>query len=106
MKISRRQPGYTRAERIFLRRVTILVVLLGTGWLLFAPRYGYFHYRSRVKRAEQLAQENKKLQEGNNEKATINDRLRHDDAYFEKMARETYGLLKKNETTYEFDVEK
>lgn len=52
------------------------------------------------KKSNRLVEENKKLLQ---EKATLEkeiDLLLHDKRYLEKVAREKYGMLKKNEEVY------
>jgi cell division protein FtsB len=77
-----------------------LVALLAVLWLTLSPwgAVGYFRLR------HELAE----LRAANLELAAINRgleeeivRLKNDPAYLEKVAREQYGLLKKNELVYQ-----
>lgn len=75
-------------------------LLSGGFFLLFAPRCSLYSYYMIEKKSNRLVEENKKLLE---EKAALKkeiDLLLHDKAYLEKVAREKYGMLKKNEEVY------
>jgi len=61
------------------------------------------HYRRLQKQIETLSQENRSLQEHNTSLRKEIERLRSDETYLEQMARQKYGLLKENETVYQFD---
>ncbi len=82
--------------------VTILLLL----WVLFAPGKGYLHYRKIQREIETLTQENKQLEEKNAEISKDIERLKSNDIYLEEVARQKHGLLKKNETVYEFEPPK
>lgn len=100
--VQRHQKGLTLAERRFLRRVILTVAVLGFLWLVFAPDRGLLHYHRLHKKIESLSRENRELAERNAELKREIERLRNDDAYLEELARQKYGLLKENETVYEF----
>ena len=74
----------------------------GILWFLFAPGSGVLRYHHLQQQIETLSQENKSLQEHNAVLRKEIDRLQHDETYLEQMARQKYGLLKENETVYEF----
>lgn len=84
----------------------ITVAILLFLWVLFAPGKGYLHYRKIQREIETLAQENKQLEEKNAEIAKDIERLKSNDSYLEEVARQKHGLLKKNETVYEFEPPK
>lgn len=70
---------------------------------MFAPRCSLYSYYKIEKKSNRLIQENKKLLQ---EKAALEkeiDLLLHDKDYLEKIAREKYGMLKKNEEVYYLD---
>ncbi|WP_446009401.1 FtsB family cell division protein [Candidatus Electrothrix sp.] len=76
------------------------VFFLGFFFLLFAPQCSLYSYYKIEKKSNRLAEENKRLRL---EKAALEkeiDQLLHDKNYLEKVAREKYGLLKKNEEVY------
>ncbi len=76
-----------------------LLVLL---WLVFAPNRGFLAYHRLKKQAESLARENEALVRHNEELRREIERLQTDDVYLEELARQKYGLLKDNETVYQF----
>lgn len=100
--VLRQQQGLTRSERRLLRRLLVLALAAGVLWFLFAPGSGVFRYHRLQKQIEALSQENKSLLERNAELRKEVERLQTDEAYLEQMARQKYGLLKENETVYEF----
>ena len=51
---------------------------------------------------ERIAQENKALEERNKELQEEIQRLQTDDSYIEDIARQKYGMLKENESVYEY----
>ena len=53
-----------------------------------------------------MTQENSQLEAKNAELTKDIKRLQSDDTYLEEVARKKHGLLKKNETVYEFDPPK
>lgn len=96
-------PMNARQRRIILPAA--LIALLCLLWLAFSP-WGCYSY---INLRHQLAE----LQAGNRELADSNraleqeiDKLKNDKAYLEKVAREQYGLLRKNEIIYEYPSNK
>jgi cell division protein FtsB len=83
-----------------------VVALLFLAWVLFAPGRGFFHYRKLQREIAVLTEENARLETRNVELSKDIKRLQSDDAYLEEVARKKHGLLKKNETVYEFDPPK
>ncbi|MDO5673328.1 MAG: septum formation initiator family protein [bacterium] len=83
--------------------LTGLVLLLLLLWLLFAPGSGYLYYRSSRKELAAIQQENARLEQNNAALRREIERLKTDEAYIEKVAREKHGLLKKDERVYEFN---
>ena len=88
------------------RKVFWLVGLVVAGllilWVVFAPGRGYYHFRKMQREIDMLAAENSRLEARNLELSEDIRRLRSDEAYIEEIARQKHGLLKKNETVYEF----
>lgn len=81
----------------------VFAVVAAILWFLFAPGSGVLRYHRLQKQLETLSQENKNLQEHNTALRKEIERLQSDEAYLEEMARQKYGLLKENETVYEFE---
>jgi cell division protein FtsB len=101
--VQRHQQGLTRGERRLLWRLLVFMLAAGIIWFLFAPGSGVFRYHRLQKQIETLSLENKSLQEHNAALRKEIERLHGDEAYLEEMARKKYGLLKENETVYEFE---
>ena len=89
-------------ERRTLRRVVLLFLLLGILWLLLAPGHGLLRYRGLQHQIRSLAEENQVLERRNAELEEEIRRLQSDDRYLEELARKKYGLLRENESVYEF----
>ncbi len=90
-----------KQERLFYRIVAFLA-LVALLWVVFAPGSGLFgYYRSRTK-LTRLQKDVFLLEKENSQLRTENNRLRNDPAYLEKIAREEYNLLKKNERVFDF----
>jgi len=100
--VHRKQSGLTLSERRLMKRVLILLAIAGILWLIFAPGRGFLSYREVRNQVETLVKENKALAERNAELRKEIERLQNDDAYLEELARRKYGMLKENETVYEY----
>ena len=99
---ARRQPQDTRRDRRalwFLGGVVVLFLLL---FLLFAPGRGLVEYISLKKEMSGLQEENSRLAARNLELQEDIKKLRSDDKYLEEVARRKHGLLRKDETVFEF----
>jgi len=70
--------------------------------LLFIPGRSLMSYRAMDQQVARLTRDNQRLEERNRALNEEIERLQHDDAYIEALARKKYGLLKNNETVYEF----
>ncbi|HEB49380.1 MAG TPA: septum formation initiator family protein [Desulfobulbus sp.] len=106
MTAQRSRKGLSRQERRTLRRVILLFLALGLLWLLLAPGRGLLRYRNLQQRVRTLAEENQDLERRNAELQQEIERLRSDDAYLEELARKKYGLLRENESVYDFEPAK
>ena len=85
-----------------LLKIVIALIVVAVIWLLFAPGTGvYSLIRLRAKTTE-LEQQTQTLLRTNEELRAEIERLKHDQAYLEQVAREKYGLLKKNERVFDF----
>lgn len=101
--VQRHQQGLSRGERRLLWRLLFFVLAAALFWFLFAPGNGVLRYHRLQKQIESLSQENRNLQEHNAALRKEIERLQSDEAYLEEMARQKYGLLRENETVYEFE---
>ncbi|ADW19062.1 Septum formation initiator [Desulfobulbus propionicus DSM 2032] len=95
-----------RHDRRILWILGAVVVFFSLLWILFAPGRGFFHYRKLQQEIVTLTQENARLEAKNIELSEDIKRLQSDDTYLEEVARKKHGLLKKNETVYEFETPK
>lgn len=97
----RRNQGLNKREKRALRRFVLAMIVLSLLFVVFAPGRGLFSHRKLKKEVRTLAQDNITLQQRNVELAEEIERLKNDEAYLEQLAREKYGMLKKNEEVYE-----
>ncbi len=97
----RRKTGGPKRSKLALR-ISILVIIIGFLVLLFMPGRGFFHYRNLKKQVRTLEYTNEELQKENVLLEKEIERLRTDEKYIEKIAREKHGLLKKNEEVFIF----
>lgn len=79
-----------------------IVVLFFLLWIVLAPNSGLLHYMQIRQEIAALSEENKQLEDRNAALAQDIKRLHSDDTYLEEVARKKYGLLKKDETVFEF----
>lgn len=71
-------------------------------WLLFAPGTGVYSLLKTRNKASRLELETQELIKTNEELRAEIDRLNNDTEYLERIAREKYGLVKKNEQVFDF----
>ena len=69
-------------------------------FILFTPGRGLVPLRNLKKEVQALDRDNKTLHQRNVELAQEIELLKNDKDYLEQLAREKYGLLKKNEEVY------
>jgi len=98
------QPKKTlsRQERKRLRRIILLLLFIAVLFLLFVPGRSFLSYWNIQQQISALSKDNERLEQRNRELAIEIERLQTDEAYLEELARKKYGLLKENETVYEF----
>lgn len=92
-----RRQGFNRREKRALVRLPLAAFVLALLFLAFAPGRSLRQMRQQ---AEALTEENKTLLR---ETVQLNEEiwlLQHDERHLEKIAREKYGMLKKNEEVY------
>ncbi|MBT8328469.1 MAG: septum formation initiator family protein [Desulfofustis sp.] len=85
-----------------LLKIIITLVVLTIAWLLFAPGSGVYSLVKQNNRMAELERQTEALIKSNEELQAEIERLKHDQAYLEQVAREKYGLLKKNERVFDF----
>ena len=89
-------------RRKILRRVLFLLLFSFIFYLYFAGDYGFFRLLSLKAQKENTILETKKLQALNMDLQIEKEKLRDDLSYIEKVARERYGMAKKDEVIYKF----
>jgi len=105
MATRKRQEDNRRDAKV-LWTLGVVVALFFLLWVFFAPGRGFFHYRELQREITALTEENARLETKNVELSEDIKRLQSDDAYLEEVARKKHGLLKKNETVFEFEAAK
>jgi len=85
-----------------LLKIILVLVVLCFVWLLFAPGAGVYSLVKQKSRTAELERQTEALIKSNEELRAEIERLKHDQAYLEQVAREKYGLLKKNERVFDF----
>ena len=85
-----------------LRRILFLLLFSFIFYLYFAGDYGFFRLLSLKTQKENTILETKRLQALNMDLQMEKDKLRDDLSYIEKVARERYGMAKKDEVIYKF----
>jgi len=85
-----------------LRRVLFLLLFPFIFYLYFAGDYGFFRLLSLKAEKENTILETKRLQALNLDLQIEKEKLRDDLSYIEKVARERYGMAKKDEVIYKF----
>ncbi len=95
-----RRQGFNRREKRALVRLPLAAFVLALLFLAFAPGRSLRSLRQMRQQAEAVTEENKILLR---ETVQLNEEIRllqHDERHLEKIAREKYGMLKKNEEVY------
>jgi len=102
--VIRRKPKkkLTQLQENRLLKIIIALIVVAVLWLLFAPGTGVYSLIKLRGKTAQLEQQTEELTKSNEKLRAEIERLKHDQAYLEKVAREKYGLLKKNERVFDF----
>ncbi len=93
-------------RRQWAKRVLIAAVVVGAAAVLFSGRQGPLTFYRTWIRTRQLRRE---IDRSNAVVDSLKEeirRLQHDTAHIERIAREKYGMAKKNEKMYKFVEEK
>lgn len=88
-----------------LLKIIIVLVVAALIWLLFAPGTGVYSLIKLRSESGRLEAQTKELLETNEKLRAEIERLQHDQGYLEQVAREKYGLLKKNERIFDFSAQ-
>ncbi|WP_417911483.1 FtsB family cell division protein [Candidatus Electronema sp. TJ] len=98
--VRQRRQGFNRREKRALARLLLSAFILALLFLTVAPKCSLHRLRQVNKQTETAEKENETLLQATiqlNEEIRL---LQHDERYLEKIAREKYGMLKKNEEVY------
>lgn len=93
-------------ERKFIQLAGLLAVILILLWVIFSSSTGIVRFFQANQEREALQIANKNLEEKNKQLQNEVDRLEHDPAAIEEVARKEFGLIKKNEIIYDFSKKK
>ena len=100
----RRQIDRKTAHRAFWFFCGLIGVLL-TAWVIAGPG-GILDYRDAKKELAELKAKSAELERDNEALREEIGRLKTDESYIEEVARQKYGMLKKDERVYEFERKK
>ncbi len=89
-------------QRSRLVKVLLILACAALLWLVFAPDMGLLSVKRENDRLQALQQKKEKLQQENAALRQEIERILNDIDYFEQLAREKHGLLKKNEMIFDF----
>lgn len=89
-------------EKVRVKKIIALIVLLSLVWLFFAPGLGIVSYMKKKAELKRVENEAIHLKKANVKLQEEIDKLLTDPVYLEKLAREKYDLLKPNEKVYDF----
>lgn len=92
----------TALQQNRLLKISLLIVSGVLLWLIFAPGTGVFGLMKLRQEAARLEEQTRELRNSNEALRAEIDRLKNDPDYLERIAREKYGLLKKNEQMFDF----
>jgi cell division protein FtsB len=101
--VQRQRQGFNRREKRAFARILPTIFILALLLLAFGPSRSLRSYVQVKRKTESVAADNERLQQ---EMAQLREEislLQHDVKYLEKIAREKYGMLKKNEEVYYID---
>lgn len=91
-----------RLERSWLTRLLFFLALATAGVMLAVPAWKGVQYMRLAHELSRVRAENRRLVAENKWYRQEIERLVHDPAYLEEVARKEYGLLKKNEVLYHY----
>ena len=101
---ARRQIDRKAASRVFQVCCALIAALLVT-WLIAGPG-GWMDYRNAKNELAELRAKSAELERDNEALREEIGRLKTDEGYIEEVARQKYGMLKKDERVYEFGQKK
>ncbi len=102
--------GYTKrqatdlspAEKKLLKKILLLLVFLSLAALIFLPGRGLLSYVQAKRELQKIEEQKAAIIAQNKAYRTEIEKMKTDDSYVEKVAREEYGLQKPNEIIFDF----
>jgi cell division protein FtsB len=88
--------------QIAVAAIIVLILL----WVVFSSDSGIVRYFQADKEREAVQTANQDLEQKNKQLRSEVDRLEHDPAAIEEVARKQFGLIRKNEIIYDFSKKK
>ena len=85
-----------------LLKIILVLVTAAFIWVLFAPNTGIYSLLKMRNKTASLQIETEQLVESNKRLREEIDRIKNDPVFLEQIAREKYGLIKKNEQVFDF----
>jgi cell division protein FtsB len=92
-------------QRKRLLRLSLGIVAVALLWVFFAPESGVYHIRQQKKQLALLNAQREELVLKNRAMEQEIERLQHDKAFLERVAREKHGMLQDNELVFDFSKE-
>ena len=89
-----------------LLRIIIVLFCLAFSWIVFAPNMGLVPLQKERNRLKSLERQKIELEAEITGLRREIERIQNDVEYFERLAREKHGLLKKNEMVFDFGKNK
>ena len=97
---------FSTGQRKLLFSIGFILGTILLVWVVFAPSHSTMEYHRLKNELREAVARNRELAAQNSELQEEIDRLKTDKVYLEKIARERYGLIKKNEIIYQFEAQK
>jgi cell division protein FtsB len=95
----------SEANRKKVLLYSVFIVTMIGAWSVLGP-YGFLKYYRVTRELNKVLIQNKQLRETNSSLQQEIHNLKTNPVYLEKVARQQFGLIKKNEVIYEFPEKK
>ena len=99
---SRPKKPLSPLQRSRLVKILLILACAALLWIVFAPNMGLLSVKRENDRLQALQQKKAQLEQENAALRQEIERIQNDIEYFEQLAREKHGLLKKNEMIFDF----
>ncbi len=102
---SRPKKSLSPLQRSRLLKICLILACAALLWIVFAPDMGLLSMKREHDRLQALQQKKAQLEQENAALRQEIERIQNDIDYFEQLAREKHGLLKKNEMIFDFSTD-